>query len=319
MTAGSGRSVVDAHVHLWDPATRAYPWMAGLPGLARRFTVDDLRAAVAGTGVGRVVLVQAAADESETRELLRAAAAAPDLVAGVVGWVDLTAPDVAERVARLRGPVPTPADGPGPAATSRAGGRLPPPPLVGLRHQVEDEPAGWLDRADVRRGLRAVAAAGLTYDLLVRPDQLASAAAAVDAVPEGRYVLDHGAKPPTDPDAWAAWRAGVAALAERPGVSVKLSGLLAPAGDPDGAASARARVERAVAHARLLLDLFGPERAMAGSDWPVSTLAGGYDRALAVAHHATADLAPADRALVLGGTATRVYGLTPRDAAPGRT
>lgn len=276
-------TLIDAHVHLWDPSVRPYPWMAALPELARRYDVRDLRDAVRVAGIEQVILVQAASSEAETHELLDVAAAAPRLVAGVVGWVDLTAPDVSDRIAVLR---------------ARPGGER----LVGLRHQVEDEPTDWLDRAAVRRGLRAVAATGLAFDLLVRPDQLPSAVRLVDDVDEGRYVLDHGAKPPIDGTGWETWRTEIGALAQRPHVSVKLSGLLTqvPHGRP---------LELAVPATGLLLDLFGAERTAFGSDWPVSTLAAPYDEVMAFTRRAVADLDPTEQRAVLGGTAMRVYGL----------
>lgn len=276
-------TVIDAHVHLWDPSVRPYPWMADLPRLARRYDSRQLQDAARGAGVEHALLVQAASGEGETLELLDVAAAVPRLVVGVVGWVDLTASDVSDKIAVLG---------------ARPGGER----LVGLRHQVEDEPTDWLDRPDVRRGLRAVAATGLAFDLLVRPDQLPSAVRLVDDVDEGRYVLDHGAKPPIGGTGWDSWRTEIGALAQRPHVSVKLSGLLTqvPHGQP---------LALAVPAAGVLLDLFGAERTAFGSDWPVSTLAAPYDQVMAFTHRAIADLDPAEQRAVLGGTATRVYGL----------
>src|SRR4051794_26884686 len=146
--------------------------------LRRTFGTDELRAVAEPSGVGATVAVQAAASEGETRELLAAADGAGGLVAGIVGWVDLTAPDVADRLAALR---------------AGTGGER----LVGIRHQVHDEPdsPAWLRRADVRRGLRAVAAAGLVYDLLIFPPHLPAARALAEEVPELPLVLDHAAKP----------------------------------------------------------------------------------------------------------------------------
>ena len=150
--------IVDAHHHLWDPARRDYPWMTGaFAPLRRPIGLNDLRAVTEPAGVTATVVVQAAATEEETLELLRAAELSHGLVAAVVGWVDLTAPDVAERIAALR-------EAPG-------GDRL-----AGIRHNVHDEPdPEWLEREDVRRGLRAVADAGLAYDLLLFPEHLAPA------------------------------------------------------------------------------------------------------------------------------------------------
>ncbi|MBO0868714.1 MAG: amidohydrolase family protein [Micromonosporaceae bacterium] len=275
--------VIDAHHHLW---TRAYPWMAGdeLAPLRRPYTVDDLRAAVGGR-VQRTVLVQAVGEQGETVELLATAAGSGGLVAGVVGWVDLTAPDVADRIAALR---------------AGTGGEL----LVGIRHQVQDEPdPGWLSRPEVRRGIAAVGAAGLAYDLLVRTPQLGAAAQAVAELPEVRFVLDHLAKPPIAAGEWEPWASGTAALARYPNVVAKLSGLVTEARWDDWDA---ARIGRYARHA---LASFGPARCAFGSDWPVCTLAARYGEVLDLAEQLTAALDPSQRADVFAGTAIRCYRL----------
>ncbi|WP_432542201.1 amidohydrolase family protein [Kineococcus sp. SYSU DK002] len=266
--------IVDAHHHLWDPATRHHPWM--VEALRRRFTPADLRAVTGAAGIDRTVLVQTVSDLGETEEFLATAAASGGLVAGVVGWADHTRP------------VPAQVDG------------LPHRDLlVGVRHQAEDEPdPGWPARPDVVAGVASAAAAGLVVDLLVRTDQLPAAVRLVDAVPRGRFVLDHGAKPPLGTDAYPAWRAGVAALAARPHVVCKLSGLFT--------LDRQDLLGPAVDH---LLAVFGPRRLVFGTDWPVSTLA--LDHA-SVLERTLAFLDPlpaAERAAVLGGNAVRTYRL----------
>jgi L-fucono-1,5-lactonase len=281
-------NVVDAHHHLWDPARRAYPWMAADPlaPLRRPFTVDDLRAATGGR-VTRTVLVQTVSDRLETAEFLATAAASDGLIAGVVGWVDLTAPDVAEQIARLR---------------AGSGGEL----LVGVRHQAQDEPdPEWLLRPDVRRGIAAVGAAGLAYDLLVLAHQLPVARQVGQRLPQVRFVLDHLAKPPIAAGAWQPWAQHLAELAELPNVSVKLSGLVTEAVWDDWDA------ERIGRYARHALRVFGPRRCMFGSDWPVCTVAGSYAGVLDAAQ-AFVDDDPVARAAVFSGTAQRVYGLADR-------
>src|SRR5437762_13040070 len=156
---------------LWNPARRDYPWLAGaaLAPLRRAYTVDDLWEVTDGR-VAHTVLVQTISDETETAGFLATAATNSGLIKGVVGWVDLAAPDVADRIAALRA-------GPG-------GDRL-----VGIRHQVQDEPdPQWLARPEVLRGLCAVGEAGLAYDLLVLGPQLDGATAVVRRLPEVRFV-----------------------------------------------------------------------------------------------------------------------------------
>jgi L-fuconolactonase len=278
--------IVDAHHHLWDPARRTYGWMTGpFAALARRYDADDLRAVAEPLGVGATVVVQAATSEAESAELLDVAADPGNVVTAVVGWVDLTAPDAADRIAALR---------------AGAGGDR----LAGIRHLVQDEPdPAWLDRPDVRRGLRAVAAAGIAYDLLLRPPHLPAACRLAAALPELRLVLDHGGKPAIADAAWEPWSTDLAALAAFDGVHCKLSGLVTEA---PWDAWRGAGLER---YAARLLEAFGPDRLMFGSDWPVCTLAAGYADVLDLARGALASLSGAERDAVLGRTARRFYGL----------
>lgn len=272
-------SVIDAHHHLWDPAVRTYPWM--VDELARPFTLEDLRRVTASAGVDRTVLVQTVSDLAETREFLATAAASQGLVAGVVGWVEPTG-DVAGQVAELR-------DGPG--------GDL----LVGVRHQVEDEAdPDWFARPGVVDGARSAAGAGLVTDLLVRFDQLASATRLVDAVPDGRFVLDHGAKPPMGTEDHGVWEAGVRELARRPQVVGKLSGLFT--------LDHQELLPVAVAH---LVDVFGPDRLVFGTDWPVSTLAHEYADVVARTRELLSGFSSSERDAVLAGNAVSTYQLQP--------
>ena len=270
-------TIVDAHHHLWDGA---YDWMTGaFAPLRRRYTYEDLRAVAEPLGVTATVAVQATASEDETRALL----AQP--VTAVVGWVDLTAPDVADRIAALR---------------AAPGGER----LAGIRHQVHDEPdREWLLREDVGRGLRAVAAAGLAYDLLLFPEHLGAATRVAAAHPDLRLVLDHGAKPPIAAGGWEPWSSDLAALARHENVACQLSGLVTEARWDDWRAC---RIER---YATRLLEAFGPGRLLFGSDWPVCTLAASYAEVLELARSAIAALSADERAAVLGATARRVYSL----------
>ncbi|NQW92286.1 amidohydrolase family protein [Curtobacterium sp. VKM Ac-2861] len=270
--------IIDAHHHLWDPADRPYPWMDdSVAPIRRRFDVDDLRAATQDTGVTRTIVVQAVHDPDETAWLLEQ----PRPVAGVVGWVDLTAPDVADRIAAVR---------------ALPGGDR----LVGIRHLAQDEPdPGWLGRPDVARGVRALAGAGLVFDLLVRAREHSAALALVDAVPDASFVLDHAGKPSIDTGD-PAWRRRMADFAARPNVTCKVSGLLTEAG-PDWRDRPVDRYVRAV------VEQFGPERALFGSDWPVSTLATGYAEVVQRTTDALADLSTTEHDAVFGGTAERIY------------
>jgi L-fuconolactonase len=274
---------IDAHHHVWDLAVRDQPWIAGeaLAPLRRSFGIEELERELEAHGIGRTVVVQTVSVPEETPELLTLGGR----VAGVVGWVDLRASDVDERLAALRA-------GPG-------GERL-----VGIRHEVQAEPdPEWLCRADVRRGLRAVAAAGLAYDLLTLPSQLPAATATARALPEARFVLDHLSKPPIATGELERWATAVRALAAHANVTCKLSGMVTEAD------WGRWTVADLRPYADVVLDAFGRARMMFGSDWPVCTLAATYGDVVAAARELTAGLSEDERDAVFGGTAAAVYGL----------
>ncbi|MEU3146467.1 MULTISPECIES: amidohydrolase [unclassified Streptomyces] len=278
--------VVDTHHHVWDLSVRDQDWIAGprLRSLRRDFTMDDLLPEARAAGVRRTVLVQTVTVDEETPELL-ALAAAHDLVAGVVGWTDLTRPGLADELARLR---------------EQPGGQF----LKGIRHQVQSEPdPGWLLRTDVQRSLAAVADAGLVYDLVVQPHQLPACVRAAASLSRLTFVLDHAGKPPVASGRLEPWARDVRALAALPNTVCKLSGLVTEA------APATWSVDELRPYADVVLDAFGPGRLMFGSDWPVCTLAASYGDVLAAARTLTADLDATGREEVFGATATRVYAL----------
>ncbi|MFF4799022.1 amidohydrolase family protein [Streptomyces sp. NPDC001351] len=275
---------VDAHHHVWDLSVRDQEWIPELSPLRRDFTLADLIPEAQAAGVDRTVLVQTITVPEETPEFL-ALAAAHDLIAGVVGWTDLTRPDITDELARLR---------------ELPGGHY----LKGIRHQVQGEPdPGWLLRPDVRRGLAAVADAGLVYDLVVLPHQLPACTKAADALPQLTFVLDHLGKPPIDSGALKPWATELHALAALPNTAAKLSGLVTEA------APGSWTVDGLRPYTDTALEAFGPARLMFGSDWPVCTDRATYGEVLSATQELTADLDAAARADVFHATATRVYGL----------
>lgn len=275
---------IDAHHHLWQLAARDQPWLPAGSPIRRDFAVGDLVTAISGTDVGSTVLVQVLNRRDETDELLRIAAHTP-VIAGVVGWVDLTSPSVADEV---------------------------PGAMVGVRHQVqaEPDPVAWLRHADTDRGLDALAAAGLPFDLMITPGQFAAATDLVGRHPDLRFVLDHCGKPPIASGDLTGWRAGLTALALRDNVVCKLSGLVTVA---DHAAWQVADLRPVV---ESVLELFGPRRLMFGSDWPVCLLAAGYGEVVAAVEALLGGLSPTEREHIWSGTARRVYRLG-ADAASG--
>ncbi|MFJ3403793.1 amidohydrolase family protein [Promicromonospora sp. NPDC090134] len=283
---------IDAHHHLWVRSRTPQPWIdpGTMGAIDADFTPDDLDQALADQGVTGTVVVQSVPVETETTDLLDLAARTP-VVRGVVGWVDLAAPGVADAVARLR---------------AGSGGAH----LVGVRSMVQAEhDPGYLDRADLRRGIRTAADAGLALDLVTRHDQLPAVARLVNEVPEVPFVLDHLGKPPLagdDPTTGgdlAGWAAAIDAIAAAPNVTAKLSGLVTEASwDHWSADGLRPAVEHALA-------AFGPGRLMFGSDWPVSLLAARYDQWVDTLTYLLAGLSPAEQDAIWQDTARRAYGL----------
>jgi L-fuconolactonase len=274
-------TVVDAHHHVWDLSVRDQDWIAEGSPIRRDFTMADLVPEARAAGVDRTVLVQTVTVPEETPEFL-ALADEHELIAGVVGWTDLTRPDVADELARLR---------------ELPGGRY----LKGIRHQVQGEPdPGWLLRPDVRRGLTAVADAGLVYDLVVLPHQLPACTKAAADLPHLTFVLDHLGKPPIASGALEPWASDLRALAAQPNTVCKLSGMVTEAD------LASWTIDDLRPYAGTVLDAFGPDRLMFGSDWPVCTLAAAYGDVLDTARRLTG---LSDHARIFGATATRVYDL----------
>jgi L-fuconolactonase len=241
---------IDAHQHYWRLERGDYGWLTPEKGaIYRDFMPEDLTPHLEKHGIDRTILVQAAPTEAETKFLLQVALIAPN-VAGVVGWVDFQAPDAGARIAAL-------------AKNDK---------LLGLRPMLQDLPEReWILEHVSTDARAAMVACGLVFDALVRPELLGALIAFMDRPLCPTLVIDHGGKPRIDGGGpKLRWRADMAALAAR-GAWCKLSGLVTEAG-PDWTP---ATLEPYVRH---LLEVFGPDKLIWGSDWPVVELGGGYDR-----------------------------------------
>ncbi len=272
--------LIDAHHHVWRLAARPQPWLErpGNEPLRRDYTPAGYRAEAVRAGVTASVVVQTVADQAETAELL-GIAADDELIAAVVGWVDLEATGVTEALAGL---------------TAGPDGGF----LRGIRHPVltESDP-DWLRRPAVHRGLRAVGAAGLSFDLIVSADLLPAAIEAAAACPGVLFVLDHCGIPRIGGHPDELWMRDIRELAALPNTVCKLSGVLA------APAASLSWCYQSV------LTEFGPGRLMFGSDWPVCTLTASYAEVLGIARTLTAALSAVERTAIFGGTARRVYRL----------
>ncbi|MEU2339152.1 amidohydrolase family protein [Streptomyces sp. NPDC013172] len=288
------QGLVDAHHHVWDLDVRPQPWLdePGHEPIRRSFGTHALRSAatrsIAGRRLTSTVVVQCIASVPETRDLLALAGSDP-LIGAVVGWADLTSPAVGDVLDDLR-------TGPD--------GRY----LRAVRHLVQGESdPDWLQRPDFERGLRAVGERGLGYDVLVRSHQLPQAILLAQRLPDLPLVLDHAGKPPIARRELAEWTQQLRMLARQPQVHCKVSGLVTEA-DHDTWTTDDIRPVWDV-----LLSAFGPHRLMFGSDWPVCSLAGGWNRWAATVEELLAGCSAAETEAVLAGTATAFYRL---DSAP---
>lgn len=273
--------MIDTHQHYWIYDAVEYEWIdATMAPLKRDFVPADAKQEMDGAGVTACVAVQARQSLEETRFLLELADAYP-FIAGVVGWVDLQAPDAEAQLERV---------------TAQ-------PKLVGLRHIVQAEPPGFLDRPRFRDGVARLERHGLTYDILVYARQLPEAVSFARAFPRQPFVLDHLGKPDIRGDGFTEWKRYFDALAALPNVTCKLSGLVTEA-DWRNWTPGQLRPYLDAA-----LDAFGPARLMMGSDWPVCLLAARYDDVVALVRDALAEYSNDEREQVLSGTARRIFRL----------
>ena len=283
---------IDAHCHIWQLSRGDYDWLdpqdESLAPIAQDFGPLDLAVRMQAAGLDKAILVQAAATEDETRFMLSQAADMPH-IAGVVGWVDLTAPDMATRLGALaRDPL-----------------------LRGIRPMVQDLAADWLTTAPLPGWADALIAHDLRFDALVRPAHLASLRDVMRAHPDLPVVIDHIAKPalaaPSDDPRHAMWRDGMARLAGETGAFCKLSGILTEM------STAQRDQPRDILFPLLdqMLGWFGADRLMWGSDWPVLRLAGSYPGWHALFGEWLAGQSADAQAQIAGDTAARFYGVTP--------
>lgn len=274
---------VDAHQHFWTYTPQDYPWIDQRHApLQQDFLPDDLKPLLDQHGVDGCIAVQARQSPDETDALLAHATTHP-WVLGVVGWVDLRADDLDAQLARWANA----------------------PKLVGFRHLVQDEPAPSLFLQDpaFARGMRELQHRGLAYDVLIKDADLPAATQFCERHDQHVLILDHLGKPDLareDPIAWADRLAPLAAL---PHVACKLSGLITEADWQQW------RPGELLPYFYLALELFGPDRLMFGSDWPVCQLAGSYGEVHHLFDTAISSLSSAEQDALRGGTALRLYGL----------
>jgi L-fuconolactonase len=252
-----------------------------MASLRRDFTAHDLSLEMEAANIHAAVALQARQSLEETHWLLEQTATHP-YIAGVVGWAPIAEDRFPEILHEL---------------TDKER-------LVGLRHIVQAEPAGFLDREDFNRGIALLEPTGLSYDILIAEYQIEEAVRFVDHHPYQRFVVDHCAKPRIAAGELEPWRASLRALALRENVACKISGLATEANWTSWT------LDDLHPYLDTVLEAFGANRVMAGSDWPVCLVATSYTRWWETLHRYTEKLSVSERRALYGGVAHSFYGLT---------
>lgn len=273
---------IDSHQHFWRFNQAEYGWMQPDWPIRRDFLPKDLEPELRAQKLDGCVAVQARQCVAESRWLLELAEESP-IIRGVVGWVDLRSPNVAEELEDFAKH----------------------PKFVGLRHVVQDEPDDeFILGKDFQRGIAMLRNFGLTYDLLVFPRQMPAAIALAKKFPEQPFVLDHLAKPPIKEGAQSPWREQVRELAKQPNVACKVSGMVTEADWQNW------RENDFKPYLDVVFEAFGAERLMFGSDWPVCLLAGSYDQVFKLAQDYVRQRGAHSEAKFFGENAAKFYGLS---------
>lgn len=273
--------MIDSHHHFWEIDRFDYSWMPEGSPLATDYGPEELKPLMANAGVDYTVIVQAVSSPDEARWLLELAED-NEFIAGVVGWVDLTDPEVGHTLDELQ--------------QSKC--------FVGVRHIWEsEEDPGWIVNSGAINGLKELARRDLAFDFLAKPANLPYIPQVMDQVPDLRAVVDHIAKPLIADHVVEPWLTDLRKVASINGVHCKVSGMITEADHQNWT------VDDLRPYVHHVLGMFGSDRLMFGTDWPVCTLAGGYEQVVDTAREILGSLSPAAKADVFGGTAARFYRL----------
>jgi L-fuconolactonase len=272
---------VDAHQHFWRYSDEEFGWINdAMAAIRRDFLPIDLMPLLDEVGIDATVAVQARQTLAETEWLLELADANPR-VAGVVGWVPLVDPNVERTIEAL-------------SANSK---------LKGVRHVLQGEADEYMEREDFHAGIALLRRYSLTYDVLILERQLPSAIRFVDRHPEQPFVLDHVAKPLIAAHGLEPWRTDIRELSRRPNVTCKLSGMVTEADFKHWT------IEDLRPYFETVLEAFGPERLLFGSDWPVCAVASSYANWVSVVKECVAELSAHEQESIFGRNAVEFYRL----------
>ena len=282
-TSSGASPVVDSHHHFWDLGKFDYDWMPEGSPLRVNYGPEELRPQLKAAGVDRTVIVQAHQSLEETYWLLDLAEAT-DYVAGIVGWVDLNDPKVGDELDKLQRN----------------------PWFKGVRHIWEsEEDPGWLDKPGAINGLKELERRGICYDFLVRPPNIPFVPRIMEKVPDLRAVVDHIAKPNIKEHMVEPWLSGLRHIASIDGIRCKVSGMITEADH------ANWTIDDLKPYVHHVVGMFGTDRLMFGTDWPVCTLAGSYEKVVTTARELFDSFSPLEKNWIFGGTATDFYRLNP--------
>lgn len=279
---------IDSHHHLWDLSIRPQTWMVGdnMDSVRRNFDTDDLRAAIAGTGIEKTILVHATTTHDETYEML-ALAETDSTIIGVVGWVAIDSADAIKECEKY---------------LAARGGKY----LKGIRDVAQDLPdSNYLAKPQSIKTVQELGKMGLTYDILTKTPELRAGIELVRACPDVQFVLDHISKPYIAKGELEPWQSLITELASFENVSCKISGMVTEAKWHNWSDSDFAPY---VDH---IVESFTPQRIMFGSDWPVALLATqSYSDVVQLAEKLTSQLSGSEKLSFWGLHATDTYKVT---------
>jgi L-fuconolactonase len=279
---------IDSHHHLWDLSIRPQEWMVGdnMDSVRRNFDADDLRAAIAGTGIEKTILVHATTTHDETYEMLALAEIDPTII-GVVGWVAIDSADAIKECEKY---------------LAAPGGSY----LKGIRDVAQDLPdSNYLAKPQSIKTVQELGKMGLTYDILTKTPELRAGIELVHACPDVQFILDHISKPYIAKGELEPWKSLISELSSFENVSCKISGMVTEAKWHNWSDSDFAPY---VDH---IVESFTPQRIMFGSDWPVALLATqSYSDVVQLAEKLTSQLSDSEKRSFWGGHATEKYKVT---------
>jgi L-fuconolactonase len=277
---------IDSHHHIWDLTVRAQDWIVGdaMAPINRNFLMEDLRAATKSAGIDKTVIVQTVTNYDETPELLELATK-DSMVAGIVGWLNIDAPDAISHLDHYQ---------------SLPGANY----LKGIRDIVQDHPdSNYLARPQVDKNIKELGKRGIAFDILTKTPELPGAIELVKKNPDVQFVLDHISKPYIAKGEFEPWASQIKEIASFENVVCKVSGIVTEADWKDWSN------EDITPYFEIILNSFGATRLMYGSDWPVCTLAGNYDEVFGLANYLVQNFSPAEKTSFWGDCANDAYKL----------